>query len=210
MKNKKSSKIGVIKPARIIILIVFIMANTFAWFIYANKVNSNINVHVKGWNVTFEANQNQITNQVNVTVDDLYPGMTDYEYNISAYNNSEVTASLTYEIIEARILNDTYVTVEGRGSRGETVLSTDLLSADLEEMLAEDYPFTITLSTTGTLLNTNNGQQDFYLNVEWPYENNQDALDTTWGIAASNYKTSHPNSPSISLIVKLIITQNPS
>ena len=210
MKNKKSSKIGVIKPARIIILIVFIMANTFAWFIYANKVSSNINVHVKGWNVTFEANQNQITNQVNVTVDDLYPGMTDYEYNISAYNNSEVTANLTYEIIEARILNDTYVTVEGRGSRGETVLSTDLLSADLEEMLAEDYPFTITLSTTGSLLSTNNGQQDFYLNVEWPYENNQDALDTTWGIAASNYKTSHPNSPSISLIVKLIITQNPS
>lgn len=210
MKNKKSSKIGVIKPARIIILIVFIMANTFAWFIYANKVSSNINVHVKGWNVTFEANQNQITNQVNVTVDDLYPGMTDYEYNISAYNNSEVTANLTYEIIEARILNDTYVTVEGRGSRGETVLSTDLLSADLEDMLAEDYPFTITLSTTGSLLSTNNGQQDFYLNVEWPYENNQDALDTTWGIAASNYKTSHPNSPSISLIVKLIITQNPS
>ena len=202
MKNKKSSKIGVIKPARIIILIVFIMANTFAWFIYANKVSSNINVHVKGWNVTFEANQNQITNQVNVTVDDLYPGMTDYEYNISAYNNSEVTANLTYEIIEARILNDTYVTVEGRGSRGETVLSTDLLSADLEYMLAEDYPFTITLSTTGSLLSTNNGQQDFYLNVEWPYENNQDALDTTWGIAASNYKTSHPNSPSISLIVK--------
>ena len=77
-------------------------------------------------------------------------------------------------------------------------------------MLAEDYPFTITLSTTGSLLSTNNGQQDFYLNVEWPYENNQDALDTTWGIAASNYKTSHPNSPSISLIVKLIITQNPS
>ena len=210
MKNKKSSKIGVIKPARIIILIVFIMANTFAWFIYANKVSSNINVHVKGWNVTFEANQNQITNQVNVTVDDLYPGMTDYEYNISAYNNSEVTANLTYEIIEARILNDTYVTVEGRGSRGETVLSTDLLSADLEDMLAEDYPFTITLSTTGSLLSTNNGQQDFYLNVEWPYENNQDSLDTTWGIAASNYKTSHPNSPSISLIVKLIITQNPS
>ena len=210
MKNKKSSKIGVIKQARIIILIVFIMANTFAWFIYANKVSSNINVHVKGWNVTFEANQNQITNQVNVTVDDLYPGMTDYEYNISAYNNSEVTANLTYEIIEARILNDTYVTVEGRGSRGETVLSTDLLSADLEDMLAEDYPFTITLSTTGSLLSTNNGQQDFYLNVEWPYENNQDSLDTTWGIAASNYKTSHPNSPSISLIVKLIITQNPS
>ena len=209
MKNKAAKK-RLLKPSRIIFLIVLITANTFAWFIYANKIDSSISVHVKGWDVTFEANDSQVSNQLNIAVDDLYPGMQDYEYNISAYNNSEVTASLSYEILEARILNETYVTVEGRASRGEQVQSGDLTSAALESKLASDYPFTITLSTSGTVINMNNGRQDFYLNVEWPYESNQDELDTTWGINANTYKTNNPTLPSISLVVKLTITQNAS
>ncbi len=208
--KSKSSKKRIIKPSRIIFLIVLISANTFAWFIYASKIDNSIDVHVKGWNVTFEANDSQVTNELNIIVDDLYPGMDDYEYEISAYNNSEVTANLSYVIIEARILGTTYVTVEGRESRGQQILSEDLTSAALESQLASDYPFTITLSTSGTLINMNNGHQDFNLEVEWPYENNQDELDTTWGINASTFKANNPTLPSISLIVKLTITQNPN
>lgn len=210
MKNKKSSMIKTLKPTRIIFLIVLVAANTFAWFIYASKIDNSLSVHVKGWNVTFEANENQVSNEVNVVVDDLFPGMEDYEYNISAYNNSEVTANLTYQIIEARILGTTYVTVEGRNSRGETVQENDLTSSALETKLANDYPFAISLSTSGSLINTNNGRQDFYLEVSWPYENNQDELDTTWGINANNYKINNPTLPSIAIVIKLVITQNPN
>ncbi len=210
MKKKSNKKAKILRPHRLVFLIVLVAANTFAWFIYANKIDSSVSVHVKGWNVTFEANDNQVTNDLSIQVDDLYPGMEDYEYNISAYNNSEVNASLSYFIIEARVLDTTYVTVEGRGSRGEAVQQDDLTSAQLQSKLASDYPFAITMSTTGSLLGMNNGSQDFTLNAEWDYENNQDALDTQWGIDASDYKASYPSSPCISIVVKLTITQNAS
>ena len=209
MKNKKnSSKRRILSPSRLIILIILIAGNTFAWFIYATKIDNTVSVHVKGWNVTFEANENEVTNQVSVNVENVYPGMEDYEYNITAYNNSEVTANFTYQILEARILNTSYTTVEGRQAAGETVLATDPTSAELEQMLAEDFPFVITLGTTGSVLDTNNDSEDFSLTVEWDYESNQDALDTQWGIAAHDYKTAHPNDSSISFLVKLILTQN--
>ena len=204
LKNK------LIKPSRLIFLIVLIAANTFAWFIYATKVDSNVSVHVKAWNVVFEAGENEVTSEVSINLDSVYPGMEDYEYNISAYNNSEVSATLSYVILQAKILGTTYITEEGRAARGEEVLSTDLSSDDLEDVLAEDFPFSITLSLSNTVINLGNGKEDFYLNVEWPYESNQDDVDTEWGINAYNYKVANPSEPSIFMIIKLIITQNPS
>ena len=80
-------------------LIVLIMANTFAWFIYATKIDGSIEVHVKSWNIAFEAGENQVTENVSINVGDIYPGMDDYEYSISAYNQGEVAANLSYKIL---------------------------------------------------------------------------------------------------------------
>ena len=205
--SKKNKKIK-LKPSRIIFLIVLIASNTLAWFIYATKIDSNVSVHVKGWNVVFEASENEVTDVVNITVDDLYPGMSNYSYDISAYNNSEVSATITYKILEARILSTTYVTQEGRANNGEPVQAGDLTSSALEYKLSHEYPFTISLSLSGTTLDEEVGKEDFTLSVVWPYESNNDALDTTWGINAYNYKESYPNNPSLTLKVKLIITQD--
>ena len=85
-----------ISAKTLIILIVTLSVNSFAWFIYATKIDSSVSVHVRAWNVVFEAGDSEVTDTVNLVVDSIYPGMEDYEYQITAYNRSEVSANLSY------------------------------------------------------------------------------------------------------------------
>ncbi len=93
-RDRDDEKKFKIRPSRIIFLIVLIASNTFAWFIYATRIESNVSVHVKSWNVIFEAGEDEVTDTVSLVVDSIYPGMEDYSYAINAYNRSEVTATL--------------------------------------------------------------------------------------------------------------------
>lgn len=199
-----------VSPFRLIFLIILLAGNTFAWFIYTSKVDGAVNVHVKGWDVVFQAQNTELSHSVDIDVSSIYPGMEDYEYEITAYNRSEVSANLTYVILEANVLGTNYVSVEGRADRGEDPVATDLTSAQLLNKLANDFPFTITFTVTGSNLQAELGEQDCVLEVVWPFEQNDDETDTEWGIAAATYKSTHPDLPSISVRIKLTITQNPS
>lgn len=68
MSKKKNNKIF-----RLLVLIILVSANTFAWFIYATKIDGSVSVHVKGWDVLFEAGENEVSNIINVNVDSIYP-----------------------------------------------------------------------------------------------------------------------------------------
>lgn len=197
-----------IKPTRLVILLFFIISNSFAWFIYATKVDNDVTVHVRSWNVVFEAGENQVTNNVSLNVDNIYPGMTDYLYEINAYNRSEVAATLSYKVLEANIFGTQYITTDGRADRGEAPVSTDLTSAQLESKLANDYPFSIFLDVSDTYIGQTNGIETYSFNVVWPYEQNDDETDTYWGMQAAYFKENNPSSPCITLKVKVIITQN--
>ena len=201
MENKKKKRL--ITPFRLIFLIILISSNTFAWFIYATKIDSNISVHVRAWNVVFEAGDNEVSNVLNINVDSIYPGMEDYEYEVKAYNRSEVSASLSYQVLSTE-----YKTVEYKQMLGEQVLQDDLTSAELEESLEEDYPFSIFVETSSNTIAYGNGVETYTLNVVWPFENNQDELDTLWGSNAYQYKVSYPTASSITLLIKITITQS--
>ena len=77
-------------------------------------------------------------------------------------------------------------------------------------MLANDFPFSITIDTSSQTISSENGQETFSLSVVWPYESNDDAADTLWGTNAYQYKQSNPDDPSISINIKITITQNAS
>ena len=209
MEEQKSKKKKlIIKPSRIVFLIVLIASNTFAWFIYATRIDTNVSVHVRAWNVIFEAGEHQVTDIIDLPVDSIYPGMDDYSYAIDAYNRGEVSASLSYQVLEARILDQTFVSVDGRIARGESPVATDLTSTQLANKLASDYPFSITVGISGSTLQVGTGVETYTFGVTWPYESNHDDVDTAWGIAAYNFKEQNPTTPTISLKVKIIITQN--
>ena len=207
-KSKKKKKL--LRIHQLLFLIMLLIVNSAAWFIYVNTVENTMNVHVKAWDVTFEAGDSEIVDTIDVAVDDLYPGMQNFTYNLEAHNRSEVSATVTYEILEANILGDVIYTVEGRNAVGAPVQAGDITSAELEQQLAEDYPFTISFSLTNALMNSGNGRATYSVNVVWPYEQGNDELDTEWGINAATYKSTHPSEPSIVLRIKIKITQNAS
>ncbi len=206
----KKKKRHIIRPSRIILLIVLLAGNTFAWFIYATKINTDVSVHVRAWNVVFESGDTEISNDISIPINNVFPGMEDYEYSITAYNRSEVSASLSYQVLSARIMNQEYVSVEEKRRLGLTINEDDLTSLELEDMLANDFPFSITIDTSSQTISSENGQETFSLSVVWPYESNDDAADTLWGTNAYQYKQSNPDDPSISINIKITITQNAS
>ena len=206
--DSKKKKVKILRPSRLVFLIVLLASNAFAWFIYATKVDSDIHVHVRAWNVAFEAGEHEVTDIVNINISDLYPGMTDYHYELKARNHSEVSATITYEIMECRLLSNYFKTVEGKQEAQETILPTDPYSADLADSLENDYPFSIVVALSGTTLAQGNGEETFSIDVTWPYESNQDDVDTQWGINAYNYKQSNPSNSSIAMRIKITITQN--
>lgn len=209
MKRKVAlNKLGKHKTIRIFFLLFLVVSNTFAWFIYATKIDGSVNVHVKAWNIMFEANENEVYDIVNLNVDSVYPGMDDYSYDIVARNLSEVSASMSYKILEANVLGTQYITVEGRAERGESPSTDDLTSLQLESKLANDYPFEISIDVSSEIINEENGEEQFTLGVVWPYESGDDEEDTYWGIMAYNYKESNPSAASITLKVKISITQS--
>ena len=205
-KIKIPSKKGI--AIRLIFFTVLILANTFGWFIYITRVDNNVSVHVKSWDVMFQSGDKEISNTVELDVDSVYPGMEDYVYEINAYNKSEVSASLSYVILEASIMGEHYVTVEGRTEEDEQAQSTDLTSAQLESMFANDFPFKLVINLSDDIIDEEDGSELFSISVEWPYESGNDALDTEWGINAANYKKEHPTDPSITLKIKVQVTQN--
>ena len=198
----------VIKPKNIIVLIILLTSNTFAWFIYATKVQNEMSAHVGAWDILFEAGDSPIVDYINVSIDNMYPGMEDFHYELKAYNKSEVGASLTYTLLSADIMGDVYYTKEGRNEANEEVTETDLTSEELIKVLKDNYPFKFDFSVSSSNLDADIGEAFYYIDANWPFESGNNELDTKWGIKASEYKKQHPDKPSIILKIKIYISQS--
>lgn len=185
-----------IKLRTLLFLALTISANSYAWFIYATKVNNDIEAHVRAWNVSFEVNSTKMEEYITFDVGEMYPGMAQYTDRVTARNSGESLASLTYEVISARIMNDVYVV----GTNGIT-------SESLLLKLANDYPFSIVVTATNNSISPNGGEAQFVLTVSWPYESGNDAVDTFWGNNAYDYHLNNPTSPFIAINIKISAIQ---
>ena len=186
----------------ILFIAILLAANTFAWFIYMDKISSDIDVKIKSWNVSFKLDNQDMTDYINFAVDEIYPGMTPYTQNLAVTNDGEVDAKLYYEIISIKVLDEFYTTEEGTTTED-----------DLKNIMRERYPFKIQITTNQELINKNGGTAMFYINVTWPYESvnsngvSNDELDTHWGKEAYNFIHNNPGIPCIKVKVKLSAIQ---
>ena len=191
-----------LKPTHILFLAILISANAFAWFIYMDKISSDIDVRVKSWNVSFTLDNQNMTDYINFSVDDIYPGMTPYQESLSVTNDGEVAATLTYEIVSINVFDEYYTTETGT-----------LTEAGLRQIMQESYPFQITVTTSQAVIGASGGTAIFYINVTWPYESvnnlgqSNDALDTYWGNQAYEFKQNYPNNPCVRIRIKLSAVQ---
>jgi len=190
------------KFRHLLFLALLMTVNTFAWFIYMDKVSSDLQVKVKAWNVSFKFDNTTMTDYVNFRITEIYPGMEDNRQTLTVSNGGEVNASFNYEIVYANILGTVYDTENG-----------NITEEELTDMLADDYPFKIVLSASNNIISKGGNSEYFYVDVTWDYETTNsngtlnDSEDTYWGNLAYSYINTHPSDPCIELRIKLTATQ---
>ncbi len=170
-KRKKfaSKKIKeALKIRTVIILLLTLIVNTYAWFIYISTVSTGLNIHVKSWE--FEFSMDDKIDDVVLFAEELYPGMNEVKQTITATNKGETEANLSYTITSIKIF-------------GEDILEgKDSVDAEGFKELLKDYPFDIQIkmvSKDGIEFDVNNPMQkgdevqiEFTLN--WEYQRGED------------------------------------
>ena len=190
------------KLTHILFIALLLTSNSFAWFIYMNKISSDIDVKVKAWNVSLRFDNETMNDYINFSVKEIYPGMKDFEQVLNVTNGGDVDAKLSYEIISINILGVEYI-AENKG----------MTSEELTDLLETKYPFKITITTDAEVIAGSGGNANFIVKVSWPYEsfdsdgNINDEIDTYWGNQAYQHNQNNPDDPCILLKVKLTATQ---
>ncbi len=201
-KKKKNYILLYLKKHKIktlLFLFLALVANTYAWFLYNRVVNANMSAHIKSWQVTIDGAMNDT---LEFEIDDLYPGMDDYEDSVELTNEGEMDATVSFSLRSIRILDQTYEV----GVNGETVQS-------LTERL-DDYPFEISFEASNTNVAAHGGKSELRLYITWDFgegDPEEDALDTEWGENSYDFHASNPDTPSVEIVVDVTVAQvNPN
>lgn len=186
-----------IKIRNLIILILLLVFNAYAWFVYTTRVSLDLSAHVSSWDVQFVAKDGGVSSDMIIKVEKVYPGMEDFEKIIEVQNRGEVNVELSYEIESVRIMDET---IEKNDETGVT-------SESIEEKLKNDYPFKINIVKDDSNLITGSGNGSFKITVVWPYESGDDEADTNWGRKSYEYYENNPDKECIELKLVLKATQ---
>ena len=175
LEEQKKNFIKALNLRTIIMLVVLLAFNSFAWFIYASQVDTSLTVHVAGWNVNFDGG-GSTPFVMNVAM--AQPGMTPFSQALNMNNSGEVDANLSFTITSARV--------------GTTVYDTSqagVTSASIIQALQNDYPFKITFGLAGGEDGKLSVGEDatFSCTVTWGLDDNDDDIDTYWGEFASRF-----------------------
>lgn len=193
MPPRKRKIFKKVRLRTIFLLAITLASNSFAWFIYTTKVSSSITAKVREWNVTFDINGAVVEKIIEMNVDSLYPGMPTYSQTLTASNSGGAKAEITYEIVKADVL-------------GTDLMALGYDNNRLFNYLANNYPFSITLTVSNPIINLHS-EENITISVSWPYESGDDETDTYWGTEAHTFHTANPDTPSISLIIKITAYQ---
>ena len=195
--DKIYKKLKKIKLRNLIILILLLAFNAYAWFIYASKVSVGLTASVSSWDVEFVSDTGEVITNIDVDVERIYPGMETFEKKVEVHNKGQTGATLSYEIRYLKIMDEVYEVTEDSGWTTE----------DIENKVEQEYPFKIIIEMEDNGLSVENGKGSFNIKIEWPYESGNDELDTIWGNKAYEYYSLHPGEKSIEMKIDLIATQ---
>ena len=187
--------IKTIKIRNIIFLILLLIFNTYAWFIYATRVSTGISAHVSSWNVEFSTGEDETTTNIVIELDRIYPGMENVKKEVSVKNKGEISAKLDYDIIALKVMEEEYK------------IGEDMTSEELESKMKSEYPFKVNIVKDDAELLQGIGPGRFSVTIEWPFESGNDELDTLWGSKAYEYYSLNPGAKSVEIEITLIAEQ---
>lgn len=149
---------------------------TLAWFAYSGIAKVSTEIDVKSWLIEFEQNDTTVSNDIVISLDEIYPGMGTIHESIKIKNKGDSNANLSYSIISARILDE--------------VIEIDGVDQDyLKDKLSHDYPFSININLSDNFVLAKGDESEFELSISWPLDSNNDKLDSEWGNLAYQFGT---------------------
>lgn len=194
--KKQTNKIAQLKSKlrlRIIIgLGLLLSINAFAWFVYSTTISTSITASVKSWKIAFESN-NEVVQYISFKIDDLYPGMPDFDQEVKIMNEGDVQASVKWTITELRIMDDIYTE--------ENYNNDELLQILNANPFQSDFRF------DKLIIGEGGDSTNFSIHVQWAYESGDDEADTLWGYNAHEYKELNPGKDIIEVTIMLVATQ---
>ena len=173
-KKKVYLKINIVS---ILFAVVSLISVTLAWFAYSGLAAARTEVDVKAWYIEFEKNNQAVSNNIVISLDDIYPGMEPKTEVINIKNLGDTEAKLKYKISKARILDANADYYE---------MNNNTTSEYIEDVISHNYPFHIDISLDKLYIDAKD-QAVFKVNVTWPLDSGNDALDSLWGRKAYQY-----------------------
>ncbi len=180
-----------VKLSNLILLIVLLMFNSYAWFIYNTKVSTSLNAKIEAWDIKYISNGIIEMQNIILDVEKIYPGMDTFTHNITVNNNGDTDAELSFAVRKVEILGQVYQVNESTTPEA------------LYNKLQNDFPFKVTVTLGSTHLPAHTGTTTVNVKLEWQYESGNDELDTEYGTNAYNFITEHPDTPCVHLEIEL-------
>lgn len=190
-------------------LAVSFISVTLAWFVYSGLGTVKTEVNVKAWYIELEKEGEKVSNNIIISVDDVYPGMETVTETVKIKNKGDSVAAVSYKINTARILGDAkdyYDTTTG-----------SISTIDLEDKLAHEYPFHINMNLSKNFVLEKTDEATFDISISWPLDSGTDENDSYWGTAAYKFKTEEERlleldknyqiRPSIQIVISLTAEQ---
>lgn len=186
-------------------VIVSSISVTLAWFAYSGLASVGTEVGIKAWYIEFEKDNEKLSNDIVISLADIYPGMETITETVNINNLGDSDAELKYSLVSARILDDI------------KEVGNEVNSSDIETSLASDYPFHISINLSKQYVLAKGDSGTFEISISWPLDSQDDELDSLWGNRAYQFQqdeltkkeldTEYKLRPSIDIILKLTAEQ---
>ena len=178
MKKKYKAYIRLNILSLFFILVSFISV-TLAWFAYSGLATARTEIDVKAWYIEFDKNNEQVSNEIVISLSEIYPGMETVHEEVTIKNRGDSDASVKYDISSARILDDEYINSNNN-------------SLYIEDKISHDYPFHVNININKNYVETG-GETKFDISVSWPLDSDNDVLDSRWGKEAYDFQVGENN-----------------
>ena len=177
MLSKKKKVYLKINIVSILFTVISLTSVTLAWFAYSGLVDTRTEIGVKAWYIEFEKDNEPVSNNIVISLEDIYPGMEPKKEEITIKNMGDVDTKLKYRISKARILDSNEDYYE---------LNNDVTSEYIEDALSHNYPFHIDINLSKLYIDSQENAT-FEVSVTWPLDSGNNALDSLWGNKAFQY-----------------------
>lgn len=178
--NKKHKAYLKLNLMSLFFVVVSFISITLAWFAYSGLARVKTEVNVKAWYIDFKQGNTSVSNDIVISLSEIYPGMETISEIIDIQNLGDSDAEIKYEIISARIFD-------------EEIDVSNLEEGLINDKLSQQYPFHINIGITDYHIAAKTGSGAFEVSVSWPLDADNDKLDSIWGNAAYQFQQEEEN-----------------